>query len=100
MEFEHIVKYTEIYENHKKELEAFKKSLEDFQKSYVEYRKLVEYYDSKQFMEDFDKSNNGEIDPEINQGILTEDAIYDLIGDNYYLAIDLLTMATDMIKNN
>ena len=100
MEFKHIEEYTEIYENHKQDIEEFRASLEKLQESYKEYRKLVDYYDSEQFIIDFNKSNNNEIDPEINQWILTEDAIYDLIGDNYHLAIDLLTVATDMIKNN
>ena len=51
-------------------------------------------------MDDLDKSNQGKIDPEISQGIFSEDLVYNLLGDNYYLAVDMLELATEIIKNN
>ena len=51
-------------------------------------------------MRDLDESNEGKIDPQISQGIFSEDLVYDLLGDNYYLAVDMLELATDIIKNN
>ena len=49
-------------------------------------------------MKDYEASNKGEIPDDIIQGILTEDAIYDLLGDNYFMAKDLLNLANDIIQ--
>ena len=64
-----------------------------------DFDKLVEYYYSDQFQKDYDDSNEGKIDSSINQGILTEDAIYDLMGDDYYLALRFLNLANKMIQH-
>lgn len=99
MDYNHVVEMTEIYEEHKKLLDKLSSSLEDFRNHQKELEKLEKYYYSEKFMEDYDASNKGEIPDDINQGILTEDAIYDLLGDNYYMARELLDLANYIIQD-
>lgn len=99
MDYNHVVELTEIYEEHKKLLDKLCSSLEEFKNHQKELEKLEKYYYSDKFMEDYDASNKGEIPDDINQGILTEDAIYDLLGDNYYMARELLDLANYIIQD-
>lgn len=99
MDYNHVVEMTEIYEEHKKLLDKLSSSLEEFKNHQKELEKLEKYYYSEKFMEDYDASNKGEIPDDINKGILTEDAIYDLLGDNYYMARELLDLANYIIQD-
>lgn len=99
MDYNHVVEMTEIYEEHKNLLDKLSSSLEEFKNHQKELEKLEKYYYSEKFMEDYDASNKGEIPDDINQGILTEDAIYDLLGDNYYMARELLDLANYIIQD-
>lgn len=95
-----IKEMEEILNKNSKAVKDFRKALEKFKESQKDYRKLSAYYSSEEYMRDLDESNEGKIDPEISQGIFSEDLVYDLLGDNYYLAVDMLELATDIIKNN
>ena len=80
-------------------IEKINTILDELEENREDYDKLVEYYYSEQFRKDYDDSNEGKIDSSINQGILTEDAIYDLMGDDYYLALRFLDLANKMIQH-
>lgn len=98
MDYGYLKKHTETYEKYGKLLEKINNILDDLEENREDYDKLVEYYYSEQFQKDYDDSNQGKIDSDINQGILTEDAIYDLMGDDYYLALRFLDLANKMIQ--
>lgn len=99
MDYKYIDEYTKIYEDHKKLIDSLSKEFKKFKDHQKELNKLEKYYYSEQFMRDYDASNKGEIPDDIIQGILTEDAIYDLLGDNYYIARELLDLANDIIQD-
>ena len=98
MDYNHIVNLTKIYEDHTVLVEDLNKELEKLRSHLKELKKLEEYYYSDDFKKDYDASNRGEIPSDINQGILTEDAIYDLLGDNYFLAKEMLDIANEIIQ--
>lgn len=99
MDYNYLIKNTETYENYKELLVKINEILDRLENDRKDFDKLVEYYYSDQFQKDYDDSNEGKIDPSINQGILTEDAIYDLMGDDYYLALRFLDLANKMIQH-
>lgn len=98
MNYEYLKKHTETYEKYGELIGRINNILDEFEKNRVDFDKLVEYYYSEQFKKDYDDSNQGKINSDINQGILTEDAIYDLMGDDYYLALRFLNLANKMIQ--
>ena len=99
MDYNYLIKHTETYENYKELLVKINEILDRLENDRKDFDKLVEYYYSDQFQKDYDDSNEGKIDSSINQGILTEDAIYDLMGDDYYLALRFLNLANKMIQH-
>ncbi|EEI87040.1 hypothetical protein HMPREF0072_0431 [Anaerococcus lactolyticus ATCC 51172] len=99
MDYNYLIKHTETYENYKELLVKVNEILDKLENDREDFDKLVEYYYSDQFQKDYDDSNEGKIDSSINQGILTEDAIYDLMGDDYYLALRFLNLANKMIQH-
>ena len=99
MDYKYIEDYTKIYEDHKTLIEKMSDSLREFKDHQKELEKLEKYYYSDQFHKDYDASNKGEIKGIDNLGILTEDAIYDLLGDNYYMARELLDLANYIIQD-
>ncbi|MBZ2387463.1 DUF4298 domain-containing protein [Anaerococcus murdochii] len=98
MDYNYLKKHTETYENYKDLIEKVNELLDKLENDRKDFNKLVEYYYSDQFKKDYDDSNQGKIDSSINQGILSEDAIYDLMGDDYYLALRFLDLANKMIQ--
>lgn len=99
MDYKHIEELTKIYEDHSELIESLNKELEKFRAHLKDLKKLEEYYYSDDFRNDHDASNRGDIPSEINQGILTEDAIYDLLGDNYFAAKEMLDIANEIIQD-
>lgn len=95
-----IEKMEDILQNHQKELEEFNMALDKFIKAQKDYEKLSSYYSSSEYMDDLEKSNKGEIDPSISQGIFSEDLVFDLIGENYHMAVKMLDTATNIIKRH
>lgn len=43
---------------------------------------LKSYYESRQWMEDFRADEAGELPRDLRRGVLSEDAVYDLLWDN------------------
>lgn len=99
MDYDHLKNYNLAYKNHKDIIDRLNKLLDEFEVERKDFEKLIDYYYSDEFRKDFDDSNNYKIDKDIDQTILTEDAIYDLMGDDYNLSLRLLDLANKMIQN-
>lgn len=100
MDYDYLKKHANTYDSYKELLTKINEILDQLENDREDFNKLVEYYYSDQFKKDYDDSNEGKIDSSINQGILSEDAIYDLMGDDYYLALRFLDLANKMIQQN
>ena len=87
-----------ILNRHREEIEAMKKALQTFKDSQREYQKLVKYYYSRHFQSDDRRWSRGELAELPSVEVLTEDAIWDLMGDSYELTLDMLELATTMIR--
>ena len=98
MEYEYLEKYTQTYEDYKKIINKVNEILDELDCKRKDFEKIVDYYYSDQFSKDIDDSNNGKISDEINQGLLTEDTIYDLMGDDYYLGLKFLKLANIILQ--
>ena len=46
------------------------------------YYKLQEYYDSELWLRDFEADEAGELPKDLKRGVLSEDAVYDLITEH------------------
>lgn len=99
-QIENIKKMEAILDKHQAILDRFQKSLAEFAASQADYQELTRYYYSPEYMKDYDASNKGELPDDLACGVLSEDAVFNLFGENYQTAIDMLDLATTIIKQN
>lgn len=94
-----ILAFETAYNKYNEKIQLLKTELESFKAMQSNYQLLHQYYSSEEWIKDYEASNNGEIDPNIPQGILSEDTLFDLIGDQYELALELIELGHSMLKN-
>ena len=77
-------------------LEAAFEAYEAVQK---DYKKLVDYYSSPRWLDDFEADEAGKLPADLKRGVLSEDAVYDLLTDNHELALRMLKTITKGLEN-
>lgn len=80
------------------QVEQLLQLVENFATTQEELTQLFDYYGSEQWFEDKEASDNYQLPPELKCGILSEDAIYNLMTEHRALAIRLLELATQMLR--
>ena len=79
-------------------LEALQEALEGFASLQEKLRVLEAYYTGEEWMEDFEADEAGLLPRDLKRGVLSEDAVYDLLTDNRELLATLLEAAADSIR--
>lgn len=95
----HISEMETILDHHQALLDQLNPLLVTFSEHQAEYRRLAEYYTSEQFMKDYEVSNAPSFPKDIKCGVLSEDAVYNLLADNHQIAIRMITIALDILEN-
>ena len=93
-----ISEMEKILNDHNDLIENLREAIEKFADHQDEYRKLSDYYSSESYFEDLERYDSGEIPEDLPCGVLSEDAVFDLFGENYNVAIDMLELATEVLK--
>lgn len=68
---------------------ALKSAAEKYMAIQADMAALTDYYGGRQWFRDFDDHNAGKLPKDLRCGVLSEDAVYDLITDDH-LTLDLL----------
>lgn len=97
---ERVTKFENILDGHSKLLGEFLDILRKFEDGQKDYLELTAYYGSPDYFSDLEDYEKGKFSKDIKCGILSQDSIYDLIGDNFNTAIKMLEIATKIIKNH
>ncbi|AVM56412.1 DUF4298 domain-containing protein [Bacteroides heparinolyticus] len=97
-DFKHVSQMESFLDRHSALLEQMSDLLERFDKSQEEYKQLREYYHSEQYLIDVQQADRGKIPAGVKCGVLSEDAVYNMIGDNYDTAVRMLEVATGILK--
>lgn len=69
--------------------------LKEHQESYIQLR---DYYSSQVYFDDLELSNQADFPADLPCGVLSEDAVYDLLDEHFQMGVELLEIATKMIK--
>ena len=83
--------YAETLEETKKAMDRLK----EHQESYIQLR---DYYSSQVYFDDLELSNQADFPADLPCGVLSEDAVYDLLDEHFQMGVELLEIATKMIK--
>ncbi len=96
--YEHITKMEHIFNTQQEKIEQLNTLLDEIEIHQREYQMLIEYYYSKQRNQDLEDDKNHRIPDEMMRGVLSEDGIYDFMGDYYETGIRLMEIGLKMIK--
>ena len=87
----HLNKYAQV-------LADAQKALDQLERCQSDYIQLRDYYTGQKFFDDLEYSNSPEFPENIACGVLSEDAVYDLMGEHFETAICLLDLSSSMLK--
>ena len=77
-------------------LEAALDAFDDIQEDVQE---LAAYYEGDDWREDFEADEAGRLPLDLKRGVLSEDAVYDVLTDHYSLTVRLLDTVSAILKN-
>ena len=83
----------------RKAVDALAEAFAAYEAAQKDYKKLSDYYGSTQWMKDYEADEAGRLPADLKRGVLSEDAVYDLITDNHDLAVRMLKVITKALEN-
>ncbi len=75
-------------------------ALSAFEEVQTKYRQLSDYYGSDQWMQDYEDDEAGKLPKDLKRGVLSEDAVYDLITENRELLVRMLRLVTSALETD
>ncbi|OFS64326.1 DUF4298 domain-containing protein [Nosocomiicoccus sp. HMSC09A07] len=95
-----VIRYEEILNRSADLKDEMQSLLEKFEENLDEYNALKNYYGSQEYLNDLEVSNTTDEYDDINQGVLSEDAVFNLIGEMYHLNVDMLEIAAKYLRTH
>lgn len=80
------------------QVEIFRRELAVFAEIMDDYRALYQYYGSEMYHADVDAMQSGQLPDSVRAGVLTEDLLYNLIGDMEGVKADLAELLAKMLR--
>ena len=75
-------------------------ALDEYEAVQKQYKKLSDYYGSTLWMKDFEADEAGKLPADLKRGVLSEDAVYDLIIENRDLVVRMMRLAAKALEDN
>ncbi|OFL48704.1 MULTISPECIES: DUF4298 domain-containing protein [Nosocomiicoccus] len=95
-----VIRYEEILNRSADLKDEMQNLLQKFEENLDEYNALKNYYGSQEYLNDLEVSNTTDEYDDINQGVLSEDAVFNLIGEMYHLNVDMLEIAAKYLRTH
>ena len=70
--------------------EKLQEALEVYEDNLENYLKLTDYYGSTLWWKDLDADTSGKLPADLKRGVLSEDAVYDLITDTREIRVQMV----------
>lgn len=96
--YAHITEMENIMVQQNQKLKDMNQLLDSLDAQRESYKALLDYYYSDQRAQDLEDDSNHLIPESLHRGVLSEDEIFDLIGDYRDTAIRMLEIAVRMLK--
>ena len=97
-QIERITSMEQLLDECTAELAEFCTTLDKLEATLQKLRKLEAYYSSTEWMSDYDDSNSGKLPQNLKCGVLSEDAVFDLLTDERRIAIQMMETALTILK--
>lgn len=96
--YAHIEKMESIMVAHENMMRQLNEVLDQLAAQQADYTALMEYYYSDQRNQDLEDDSNALIPETMHRGVLSEDEIFDLMGDYRDTALRMAELAIQMLK--
>ncbi len=83
-----------------KAIRELSEALSAFETVQPQYRRLSDYYGSDQWMQDYEDDEAGKLPRDLKRGVLSEDAVYDLVTENRELLVRMLKLVTGALESD
>ena len=80
-QIERITYMEQILDEATEAVSSLSESLEKYGAVQDKLQELIAYYSSEQWRQDFDDDSSGKIPSDLKRGVLSEDAVYNLLSD-------------------
>ena len=74
-------------------------ALDEYENTYKAYKELADYYGSGLWMKDYEDDEKGVLPKDLKRGVLSEDAVYDLICENHEIAVRMMKLVLRMAED-
>ena len=98
-QIERIKHMEEILDEVNEVVNKLSDALDTYSELRGKYHELLDYYNSDEWLRDFDSDEAGNLPEDLKRGVLSEDAVYDLISKNHILTVQMLEIVTANVKN-
>jgi len=92
-QLERIIYMEKLLDEATEAVSALKKALERYNSMQKKLQELDAYYTSREWRQDFDDDSSGKLPANLKRGVLSEDAVYDLLEQNAQLLRTLRSVA-------
>ena len=97
-QIERIRRMEQVLDTSTEAVSALVSALEQYQTILPSLQKLAEYYSSPLWMSDFEADEAGMLPADLKRGVLSEDAVYDLLRSQSLIIEELETLLNSHIK--
>lgn len=81
-----------------KAVQELSEALERYEEVLGSLKKLSDYYGSTLWMRDYETDEAGKLPSDLKRGVLSEDAVYDLLTEHHELVLRMSRTVTKSIK--
>lgn len=79
-------------------IKTLSNALDAYEENRKSLQKLADYYGSSLWMKDFEADEAGKLPNDLKRGVLSEDAVYDLLTDHHELMLRMMRIVTGAIE--
>ena len=83
-----------------KAIRQLSEALSAFEEVQDRYGKLSDYFGSQEWMQDYADDEAGKLPRDLKRGVLSEDAVYDLIIESRELLVRMLKLVTGALETD
>jgi len=81
-------------------IRGLSEALSAFEAVQPQYRQLSDYYGSDLWMRDYEDDEAGKLPQDLKRGVLSQDAVYDLLTENRELLVRMLRLVTGALESD
>ncbi len=95
---ERIILMEQYLDEAKEILRAYSESLRAYREIQPKLRELAGYYSGEEWRRDFEDDEAGKLPHDLKRGVLSEDAVYDVLSQNTDLQAETLEVMAEILR--